>query len=286
MSPRKRKNQPDALDWRILQVIAEWQEHKGYPPTVREIQQAVQASSTSVVDYHLRWLESHGYLQRNAENDGKRKARNIRLTPQGVAAVRSLRARDVDALPEDDLQALGQWAKERRQQRLDEVLRMAKAEAAKARQSLNRLLSVPLAGRIVASQPIPTFPEGYTAEENIEVPESLLPSTTKNLYALEVKGDSMIDALIGDGDIVILEETQEAANGDLVAVWLKDSNASTLKQFYAEYQNGQIKKVLLKPKHPTMKAIEIDDPSQIEIKGKVVLVIRKPGQSAHKPKAD
>ncbi|NPA93485.1 MAG: winged helix DNA-binding protein [Chloroflexi bacterium] len=286
MSPRKRKKQPDALDWLILQVIAKWLKHKGYPPTVREIQQEANASSTSVVDYHLRWLENHGYLERNTDGDGKRKARNIRLTQKGIAALRSHDVLDVDATPDDELQALGQLARVRRSQRLEEVLRVAREEAVKARQSFNRLVSIPVAGRIVASQPIPTFPEGYTAEENIDVPESLLPATTKPLYALEVQGDSMIDALIGDGDIVILEETQEAANGDLVAVWLKDSNASTLKQFYAEYQNGQIKKVLLKPKHPTMKAIEIDDPSQVEIKGKVVLVIRKPGQGAHKPKTD
>jgi repressor LexA len=87
---------------------------------------------------------------------------------------------------------------------------------------------------------------------------------------LHVQGDSMIDAMINDGDIVILKPAQEARNGEMVAVWLSDKNETTLKYFYKEKDGYR-----LQPANPTMKPIMIKKSEPLEIKGKVVMVIRK-----------
>ena len=92
----------------------------------------------------------------------------------------------------------------------------------------------------------------------------------KELFALKVQGESMIDAMVNDGDIVILKPTQDARNGDMVAVWLSDRNETTLKFFFKEKD-----KYRLQPANPTMKPIYIDKNESLEIKGKVVMVIRK-----------
>ena len=93
---------------------------------------------------------------------------------------------------------------------------------------------------------------------------------TEQLYALRVFGDSMIDAMVNDGDIVVMKKVDQARNGEMVAVWLSDRDETTLKYFYLE--NG---KVRLQPANPLMKPIIIEDPSIVEIQGKVVLVIRQ-----------
>ncbi len=92
----------------------------------------------------------------------------------------------------------------------------------------------------------------------------------KDLFALEVQGDSMIDAMINDGDIVILKPAQDARNGDMVAIWLSDKNETTLKYFYKEKDGYR-----LQPANPTMKPILVKKTESLEIKGKVVMVIRK-----------
>lgn len=80
----------------------------------------------------------------------------------------------------------------------------------------------------------------------------------------------MIDAMINDGDIVILKPAQDARNGEMVAVWLSDKNETTLKYFYKEKDGYR-----LQPANPTMKPIMIKKSEPLEIKGKVVMVIRK-----------
>jgi repressor LexA len=99
----------------------------------------------------------------------------------------------------------------------------------------------------------------------------MLPSKEKgeNLYALEVQGDSMIDAMVNDGDYVIMRPTQTARNGEMVAVWL-NNDETTLKYFYLE--NGRVR---LQPANPTMKPIYIEDPTTVQIQGKVVMVVRR-----------
>ena len=141
---------------------------------------------------------------------------------------------------------------------------------------LGDMFRVPLAGVIQAGEPIqvPTnsdFPS-FTADDSVEIATSLLPSKEKGkeLFALKVQGESMIDAMVNDGDIVILKPTQEARNGDMVAVWLNDRNETTLKFFFKEKDRFR-----LQPANPTMEPIFINKNEALEIKGKVDMVIRK-----------
>jgi repressor LexA len=138
------------------------------------------------------------------------------------------------------------------------------------------LRRVPLLGRIVAGKPIPLPPSDFnyfTAEDSVDIAMSLMPpkeKANKELFALEVQGSSMVDAMINDGDIVIMKSAQDAKNGDMVAVWLPEKNETTLKYFYKEKDRFR-----LQPANPTMKPIFVDKATPLEIKGKVVMVIRK-----------
>jgi repressor LexA len=137
------------------------------------------------------------------------------------------------------------------------------------------VLRIPVLGRIVAGSPMPIPASDfsyYDAETMVDVARSLLPvrERTNELFALEVQGNSMIDAMVNDGDIVIMRRANEARNGEMVAIWLNDRDETTLKYFYKE--NG---KVRLQPANPTMQPIIIDDPATVEIQGKVVMVIRQ-----------
>jgi repressor LexA len=140
---------------------------------------------------------------------------------------------------------------------------------------IGEMFRVPVLGRIVAGEPIPVPTSDFNyfdAEESVEIATSLMPSREKGkeLFALEVQGNSMIDAMVNDGDIVVMKATQEAKNGDMVAVWLPDKNETTLKYFYKEKDGFR-----LQPANPTMKPIMIKKSEPLEIKGKVVMVIRK-----------
>ena len=131
---------------------------------------------------------------------------------------------------------------------------------------------IPVLGRIAAGEPMPVPGSDFAilGDEVIELTRELLPLDNTNVFALQVRGNSMVDAMIGDGDIVVMQQHQKADNGDLVAVWLKDREETTLKRFFLE-----IGKVRLQPANPTMQPI-FADPKNVEIQGKVVLVIRRP----------
>ncbi len=136
--------------------------------------------------------------------------------------------------------------------------------------SRDDVVSIPLLGRIAAGEPIPIPssdlpPFGY---ETIELTRDII-GREEDIYALQVRGNSMIDALIHDGDVVVMKHQEEAANGELVAVWLKDEEETTLKRFYLE--GGRVR---LQPANPTMEPIYVH-PANVEIQGKVVLVIRQ-----------
>lgn len=138
-------------------------------------------------------------------------------------------------------------------------------------------LRVPMLGRIAAGLPLPELEAGVSYmtdnESNaVEIARSLLPAKEKGdtLFALEVKGDSMIDAMINDGDIVVLRPATDARNGEMVAVWLPRDNEATLKYFFREKDRYR-----LQPANPTMKPIFVKKSEPLEIKGKVVMVIRK-----------
>ena len=144
------------------------------------------------------------------------------------------------------------------------------------------MLRVPILGPMAAGIPHPELQPGASyftdnEAEAVDIARSLLPSKENgnNLFALEVKGDSMIDAMINDGDIVVMKPAKEARNGEMVAVWLPSNNEATLKYFYKEKDRFR-----LQPANPTMKPIFINKSEPLEIKGKVVMVIRKMEKTA------
>ena len=138
-------------------------------------------------------------------------------------------------------------------------------------------LRVPILGPIAAGIPLPELQPGVSfVTDNeahaVDIARSMLPAKEKgdNLFALEVKGESMIDAMINDGDIVVMRPASEARNGEMVAVWLPRDNEATLKYFFKEKDRYR-----LQPANPTMKPIFIKKSDPLEIKGKVVMVIRR-----------
>jgi len=138
-------------------------------------------------------------------------------------------------------------------------------------QGSGKLVYVPVVGVIAAGEPIPV-PASDTGNiistEILEIGEELTHGR-QSIYALRVKGDSMLDALIKDGDIVLMEHVNEAENGDTVAVWLKKEQEVTLKKFFVE-PNG----IRLEPANSQMKPIYAA-PDNIEVQGKVLAVIRR-----------
>ncbi len=136
--------------------------------------------------------------------------------------------------------------------------------------AIGRFLRVPLAGRIVAGEPVNIGGDAFDEEDAIELSRDLLPQHD-NLYALQVSGNSMIDAMVNDGDIVIMRPQQEARDGDMVAVWLSDRDENTLKYIYREA--GRVR---LQPANPEMQPIYVD-PAVVQIQGKVLMVVRQLG---------
>jgi repressor LexA len=140
---------------------------------------------------------------------------------------------------------------------------------------IGELFRVPVLGRIIAGEPI-TIPDSdfhyFGPDESIEIATSLMPPREKGkeLFALEVEGNSMIDAMVNDGDIVVLKPAQDAKNGDMVCVWLPDKSQTTLKYFYKERDGYR-----LQPANPMIKPIMLKKDDPLEIRGKVVMVIRK-----------
>jgi repressor LexA len=213
---------------KILKFLEKFQAENGYPPSIREIGENTNISSTSVVNYYLNQLEEMNFIERESNV-----SRGIRL------------------------------------------LKTLEGNLVSAAQAITEMFSVPVVGRIVAGEPVPVPSSDfnyYDQETGIDIARSLLPprEKTEDLFALEVQGDSMIDAMVNDGDIVIMRPINQAENGEMVAVWLSDRDETTLKYFYNE--NG---KVRLQPANPLMQPIIIDNPAQVQVQGKVVLIIRR-----------
>ncbi|NMB55945.1 MAG: repressor LexA [Leptolinea sp.] len=225
---------------KIMEFLTTFVEKNSYSPSIRQIGESIGVKSTSLVDYYLNYLEQEGYIAR----DG-RVSRSIRVFKP--------------VYPEAGGPSLN-----------PEILHGQNMSG-----SLSDILRIPVFGRIVASAPLPMPPSDlayFDPESSVEIARSLLPPREKinELFALEVDGDSMIDAMVNDGDIVVMKHAQDAVNGDMVAVWLDDENSTTLKYFYKE--NNRVR---LQPANPSMKPILIDDPSSLRIMGKVVMVIRQ-----------
>jgi repressor LexA len=130
---------------------------------------------------------------------------------------------------------------------------------------------VPLLGTIAAGQPIPVpAPDSWTTapEETLQLTGELT-QDKKDVYALRVKGTSLIDAFVDDGDIVLIQPASTVEDGQLAAVWLKTQQEVTLKKLYRE--KGRIR---LQPANKTMKPMYFA-PEEIEVQGKVIAVLRK-----------
>ncbi len=124
---------------------------------------------------------------------------------------------------------------------------------------------VKVEGTIAAGQPIELADEpGSQIELTSDIADH-----RKDLFALRVQGDSMVDALVGDGDLVIVERQQEALRGQMAVVHLRDRNQATLKRIYPE---GEL--VRLQPAHPTLPSFHVDA-RDIRIQGRVVAIIRQ-----------
>jgi repressor LexA len=126
-----------------------------------------------------------------------------------------------------------------------------------------RMISIPVVGQIAAGQPIPVPEASVDYSETVEIAEEMARGK-ENIYALRVKGTSMIDALVNDGDIIILEQAGTPENGEMVAAWLKSEQEATLKRFYRE--GGRVR---LQPANEAMEPI-YTDADNIEIQGKVL----------------
>ena len=217
---------------KILTFLSQFQDNNGYSPSIREIGDSINVKSTSLVDYYLNQLEEMGFITR--EGHVSRSIRLLKPLPGTISRVVN-----------------------------------------NARQRVEDLFAIPLVGRIVASAPIPMPASDlpyFDPESTIEIARSMLPAREKasDLFALEVQGDSMIDAMVNDGDVVIMKRAEEAANGEMVAVWLTDRDETTLKYFYKE-SNG----IRLQPANPNMTPIYVENPQSLRIMGKVVMVVRQ-----------
>jgi repressor LexA len=205
---------------RILDCIARTVRERGYPPSVREIADAVGLASTSAVHHHLIALERDGLLER-----GTHSSRALRVTaPQPRAA--------------------------------------DPAKVTPFRMPVEReTLTLPVMGEIAAGQPIEAYAD---AAETLEVPRSL--EAREDSYVLRVRGKSMIDALIDDGDFVIVQPQATAHDGDIVVALLED-NGVTLKRYFREKD-----RIRLQPANAEMEPIYA---TEVQIQGKVVGVIRR-----------
>ncbi len=135
-----------------------------------------------------------------------------------------------------------------------------------------RVATVPIIGTIAAGQPIPVPTadtwQSFDPDETLEVPPDMV-AGRDNVYALRVKGNSMIDALVNDGDIVIMEAATAGQNGEMVAAWLKREQEATLKRIYREGST-----VRLQPANDTMQPI-LTDADNVEVQGRVIGAIRE-----------
>jgi repressor LexA len=139
-------------------------------------------------------------------------------------------------------------------------------------ESLKRLIRIPLVGNIVASEPVEVGHDTlavYDDEDCVELGPNLLSGKTDDLFALRVRGESMIDAMVNDGDIVIMRQQETFRNGEMLAVWLTPSDTTTLKYVYNEGD-----RIRLQPANPTMDPIFVS-PGDVRVQGKVMMVVRQ-----------
>ena len=205
-----RKAGPSEKREKIIDFIRDFYDDRGYTPTVRDIQKGCGLSSTAVVQYHLKVLESEHQIERDS-----RVFRSIQLPDR------------------------------------------------------RNTIHVPVLGVIAAGTPIPVMSADTWRQEAVDTLELSGEITgDREVFALKVSGTSMIDALIDDGDIVLMEPVKTVENGDMVAAWLIREEEVTLKRYYREED-----RVRLQPANSQMEPV-YTDPANVDIQGRVVAVIR------------
>jgi repressor LexA len=236
-------NQLSDRQQRILEFIVDFVSHNEFPPTIREIGEEVGISSTSVVNYNLAKLEELNLIARRREvsrglSVNWDRLEELKLVPAGVHAPAA------PPMPP----STGNNG-------------MFRADAVS-------LVRVPVLGAIAAGEPIMVEPSSaMSADEFLPLPEGLF-SARGPLFALRVRGDSMVDASVLDGDYVVLRHQETANDGDMVAVWIEGDEETTLKYLYREGPN-----VRLQPANPTYDPI-IRPSNRVRINGKVVYILR------------
>lgn len=195
---------PNARERKILEFVSQQIKAKGYPPSVREIGEAVGLKSPSSVHTYLKNLEGKGLLKRDPE-------KNRAIAP----------LYEDDNRPEDHADPFS--------------------------------LRLPLVGSVAAGTPITAV---ENIEEHISVPVELTGSGS--FFMLKVKGDSMIEAGIFDGDYIVVREQKTADNGEIVVALLEDE--ATVKRFYK--RNGMIE---LRPENSSMEPIIVRDCSVLGV---------------------
>jgi repressor LexA len=197
----------------ILECIATSLRERGYPPSVREIGEAVGLTSSSTVHAHLAVLQREGYLRRDPT---KPRAIEVRYDPSSKAAMAARPVRPV-----------------------------------------------PLVGDVAAGT-------GVLASENVEellpLPEDF--TGTGSLFMLRVRGESMVEAGILDGDYVVVRQQEDAEHGDIVVAGIPGEEA-TVKTF-----GRRRGRVVLTPANPVLEPMELD-PDDVTVYGKVVTVLRR-----------
>lgn len=202
----------------VLDFIKEEISFKGYPPTVREICNAVGLNSPSTVHSHLKTLEKKGYIKRDSSKN---------------------RALEV----------------------IDFIKNNSYSDDSEQEFPQKEITNIPMVGTITAGQPI-------LAVENIEdsfpLPLDFLHSNSE-LFMLKVRGESMIEAGIMDGDLIVVEKTPTVRNGEISAVLVEDE--ATVKYFFKEKNH-----IRLQPANCTMEPIIVND---CQILGKVIALMRR-----------
>jgi repressor LexA len=229
----------------ILQYIRESVQRRGYPPSLREIAQAVGLSSQSTVSYHLSALVKKGYLSR-----GRGLPRTTVELPPGQEAVPPAPA--------------GNGATETGAAAAEPAAPPAEPDAAPAGADADRPVPVPLIGRIAAGVPITAQQE---VEDTFLLPRKIVGHGT--LFMLRVAGDSMINAGITDGDYVIIRQQEKVLSGDIVAALIDNIEPEATVKTYQQADDGQCWLMAHNPAYPPIPG------DSAEIMGKVVAVLRR-----------
>ena len=228
---------------KILQFIVTFVGENEFPPTIREIGEQVGISSTSVVNYNLAKLEELGLISRRKEVSRGLALNWDRLNELTPALVSFANA-STPPMPS------------------------LKHNGGSHESSMPSMMRIPVLGAIAAGQPIQVEPRApETTDDWVELPDGVIKARGP-LFALRVKGDSMIDASVLNGDVVVLRQQETANDGEMVAAWIEGDEETTLKYLYREGRN-----VRLQPANPAYAPI-VRAANKVRINGRVVYIVR------------